>query len=350
MASKIEICSVESQIDRNAWDEYIQAKDGSLYSEKIAWRDVLVESFALQDHLYVAKVEGKVVGTLELYVNKRLFGGHHAVTCPLSSSGGGLQGDTNGIIEKLVGTVRKLTQDQNLDYTLMRLMSPLHHNENWQLFDRYVTFVMDLKGGTEEVWANVIRGKTRNQLRKAEKYGFRVQSGHDCLTPFLKVLNKGIKELGSPCPGRKLFEKAIEHFGDDVDFIVITDGRIPVAGTILFYFGKTVSNPWAVSLKAYHPQCLNTLLYWEIIKSACMRSMQKFDLGRSLIGSGTYDFKRRLGAQETPLYYYYYLNRTQKMPIIGEESSKLRLVSSAWRHMPDFLTCRLGHRLIRELI
>ena len=333
------------------WDRFVASRPESLYSERLAWRDVLVESLALSDRLLVAEDGGEVVGVLALFLNRsRLgLGARHAISGPLSSSGGGLVAATPQAEEALLSLAGELARQEGWRYVLLRLTRPLRAGE-WWLREGYVTFSLDLSQGEEHVWRRIFRDKTRNQVRKARKYGFRVEQGHHLLPRFWAVLHEGMRELGSPCPPPSIFRCAVEHFGPQVEFLVLFDGDLPVAGTVLFFHRRTVANPWAVSLRRYRPQCANTLLYHEIVKLGCRRGMERFDLGRSLRGSGTYHFKRRLGAQEQPLYYYYWARKEQDLPPAPQESAPPAWFPRLYSRLPRTLTRRLGALLIKELV
>ena len=344
------VSPVETKADQEAWDTYIGSKKTSNYSERIAWRDVMVRTYGLEDRLLMAKRNGAVAGVMQLFINRSILTGLHAVSGPLSSSGGGLYAETPNTLAVLLQHVEAFTKERGLDYLQLRLQSPVDAGDWLEVSDRYVTFIMDLEGGEERVWSEVFRAKTRNQVRKAQSYKFSVRSGHEQIGPFVNVLHKGIKELGSPSPGRKLFEVSSEIFRDKVDFIVVFDRETPIAGSVLFFHKEKVANPWAVTLKKYRPHSANSLLYWEIVRLACSRDMRYFDLGRSLRDSGTYHFKRRLGAEEKPLYYYYYLNRRKSIPIVDDTTKVKSLRRLIWSRLPDIITKTLGGRLIKQLI
>ena len=169
-----QIAAVKTTHDRETWDAYLQAKRDGLYSETMAWRDVLVAAYGLQDRLFLARAGGEAVGLLCLFVNQSAMSGRHAVSAPLSSIGGGLRGESKDIVADLLRRAESLTKEQRLNYTLLRLNRPVEVRPHWQFYDKYVSFTMPLAGGSERVWSEVLRGKSRNQIRKAERCGYLV--------------------------------------------------------------------------------------------------------------------------------------------------------------------------------
>lgn len=336
--------------DSSSVEEYIASKTESSYAERLEWRKTIAKVFGLKEILFIAEEDSKILGIAQLFLNKSLIGGNHAVSCPLSSSGGGILFDSDSHLHLILDKIERYTKDSNLDYSLLRLQYPIDA-KNWECVpDKYVTFIMDLDGDAEYVWSKVFRAKTRNQVRKGQSYNFEICHGHEYLNTFCKILHNGIKELGSPTPGIKMFKEAINNFGNDIEFLILLDKGGPISGTVLFYHNDVVANPWAVTLKKYRSTCANTLLYWEIVKHACKRGIKKFDLGRSLKDSGNYHFKRRLGAKEKPIYYYYFLNKRKCIPVIDSTKGIQKYFTIIWKRLPDILTKSLGHRVTKELI
>ena len=331
-------------------EEYIVSKTESSYAERLEWRKTIVKAFGLKELIFVEKEGCEILGIAQLFLNRSLIGGNHAVSCPLSSSGGGILFDSNNHLYFILDKIERYTKDKKLDYSLLRLKYPIDA-KNWEcVSNKYVTFIMDLDSDIEYVWSNVFRAKTRNQVRKGQSYNFEICHGHEYMEIFFEILHKGVKELGSPTPGVKMFKEAINNFGNDIEFLILLDKGSPISGTVLFYHNDVVANPWAVTLKKYRSTCANTLLYWEIVKHACNRGIKKFDLGRSLIDSGNYHFKRRLGAKEKPLYYYYYLNKRKNIPVIDSSKGMQKYFTIIWKRLPDIITKRIGHRVTKELI
>lgn len=352
MDGTIRIRRVVSPEDWHAWDDYLAQQTAATYAETAAWRDVLVSRYGFENWHLLAERDGRVVGCLGLFLMRSVLNGRHAVSAPLSSSGGGFHADDEEAACALLEDAERMVEEKKLAYCHLRMTAPVDAtpDRGWVPVDRYVRFIVDISGGEDDVWNNVFRDKMRNQVRKAGKFDFRIAKGHEVLGDAARVLHRGLKELGSPSPGRGLFEGALRRFGSDMDFIVIYDGDIPVSGTVLFFYRGSAANPWASTLRAYRESCVNNLLYWEIVRSACERGCVELDLGRSLIDSGTYHFKRRLGGVSHPLPYYYYLNTRPRIPVIDPINKRFGLPQTLWRLTPEVLTRSITDRVLKELV
>ncbi len=348
----LKIKRIGTSSECKALENYILNKQGTGYADRIAWAKVLCKSFGIKSGIFVAHDQHRFVGYLILFVNRRLNLRKHAVTGPLSSSGGGVYGETAEAELALLDAARKYAGMYGLDYIHIRMNRELKSKpEGWRYIDDvYSTHIMDLKADADHVWQSVFRAKTRNQVRKALRYNYNVKIGHRYIDEFHAVLNRGVKELGSPCPGKKLFLMAAKLFKHNVDFIVVKDGGTSIAGTVLFFHQDMVSNPWAVTLKAYRSQCVNSLLYWEIVKLASNRNMQFFDLGRSMNLSSNAKFKKRIGAKSHPLHYYFYMLKDRHAPKFTKEGKLERIIKSVWTNLPDPITSSMGNTAIKQVI
>lgn len=348
--TNLSVIQVRDQTQRALWDQAVMAAEHGAYADRMAWRDVLVNTYGLEDLLLLAREGDVPVGWAQLFVNRSLLGGRYAASAPLCSSGGGLYAASPEALAALLGHVTAWAGDLGLEYVEFRPRQPLEP-QGWKpLAGRYSTFLLNLEGGEQQVWDKVFRSEVKNRIRKGQSFGFDIVSGHGAMDAFVDVIQRGVKELGSPAPGKRLFVEAIRAFGADVDFTVIMDQGRPIAGTVLFFHNRTVANPWVVTLRSHKPKCANQLLYWEIVKAGCRRSATCFDMGRSLVGSGNQTFKLRLGGQEHPLVYHYLLLGRDSIPIVDPSQGKFRLFQRLWPLLPNCLTRPLGARLVRELI
>lgn len=337
---------------RHRWDEAVALRPEGLYSETNAWREVIAESFGLEDVYLLARRGERVVGGIGLTFNRGLVTGPHATACPLASSGGGLYYQDAAVRSALLARVEEVLRRRRLRYALLELVDRFDR-PGWQVVADHVTFSLTLgAGGSERVWAEELRGSARTSIRKALRQPFVFRTGHDQLEPCLDVLHRGIKGLGSPFPGRRLFAACRDRLPPGaVDFGVLYLDGVAAAGCLLLFHQGTVSLPWACTLKAYNRYAANSLLYWRILELGCARGMERADLGRSWAGSTQADFKRHFGGRPRPLYHHYFFTRPgARVPSLDPRAPRFRLAAAVWRRLPDAVTRRLGLRLMREVI
>ena len=95
----------------------------------------------------------------------------------------------------------------------------------------------------------------------------------------------------------------------------------------------------------------NYLLYWEMIKDACLRGYKLFHLGRSTNESGATFYKSKWNAQTHQLYWEYLLNERRRpdLPELNVDNPKYKLAISMWRKMPVRITNWIGPFLSKSL-
>ncbi|MGH9427060.1 MAG: GNAT family N-acetyltransferase, partial [Terriglobia bacterium] len=91
----------------------------------------------------------------------------------------------------------------------------------------------------------------------------------------------------------------------------------------------------------------NTLMYWEVIRDACERSIRVFDFGRSKLGTGSYFFKTQWNMQEQPLPYQYFLVARKTLPNFSPLNPRFKLAIALWKHVPLPVTKVLGPALVK---
>ena len=352
MSSRINLRVGETSADYASWDKLCTESALGTYGGGARWAAVLREHFGLEQRLLLAGRGGASVGGLSLSLVRPLLGPAHAVSAPLSSSGGGLVADDEVTALALLEAASGLTRDGDLHYCQLRLVEPAPSAEalGWQLDDGYVRFILDLAGGEDVVWRQRFRDKTRNQVRKAEKAGLTIHVGREHVGELAALLHDGLKEMGSPSPSRRLLERAADVFGQDMEVVLVRHLGVAVAGSVLFFNGSDAANPWAVCRSAYRSLCANNLLYWHLVRVCCSRGCAVLDMGRSSRGSNTAAFKRHLGAEERALYYYFFLHHARAMRKVDPHQRHFAPAQFLWKKMPDILTRRLGDFLLRELM
>jgi hypothetical protein len=81
------------------------------------------------------------------------------------------------------------------------------------------------------------------------------------------------------------------------------------------------------------------------MRRSAERGIRVFDYGRSKEGSGSFSFKKNWGFEPQPLYYEYFLVRSQQVPEVNPANPKYRLFIEAWKRLPLPLASLVGARL-----
>lgn len=342
----VSISQIEAAEDEARWDAYVGPRTTTV-TDLAAWRRVLRDAYGLKSAFLTATEGDRLVGCLGLFEARHPLFGHYLSTAAFGNDGG-LRFDDEAARDALLAEARALADRLDVDYLLVRTReAPL---DGFIVDSHYRTAVIDLAGGAEEVWKSVVPAKTRNQVRKGQKEGFSVSTGHDQIRPFYDVFHEHMRDLGSPAHSMRYYESIVKHLGDRAEFFVVRDGEALVAGALLFWTNGTAMNYHTVALRRYNSRCPNYLLYWKMIEASCVRACTAFDMGRSELDSPNLKFKLNWGSEPLPLFYNYYLRRRKEIPYVDPRNPRYRIPIAIWQRLPLFVSKGVGPPLMRGLL
>ena len=122
----------------------------------------------------------------------------------------------------------------------------------------------------------------------------------------------------------------------------------PIAVALTGYFNGVVEGLWAGGGLLARKLDANYVLYWEMIRDACLRGCRSFHLGRS-----TRRFRRRrIQAQmecrsAAAVLVFPSPDGGAEMPALNVDNPKYRLAISAWRQLPLSVDARSSARRSR---
>jgi FemAB-related protein (PEP-CTERM system-associated) len=328
------------------WDAYVGPR-AIAGTDLFAWRRVVTSTYGLRPWFFAALEGDRVAGTLGLFEARHPIFGHYLATAPFGNDGG-FHFDGGAARDALLVEARKLADDLRVDYLVVRTRGV--ELEGFHVDRRYQTALIDLEGGAEAVWNKRLDAKTRNQVRKAMKEGFTVETGHAQMGGFLDVFHRHMRDLGSPAHGARYYAAIVEHFGEHANFFVVRDGREPAAGALVFWINGVAVDHHTVALRKFNRRCPNYLIYWKMLEASCERKCTWFDMGRSEAGSSNIKFKLNWGPELRVLPYNYYLVRAKSVPYLDPRNPRYRIPILLWQRLPLFFTRRMGPRLISGLL
>jgi hypothetical protein len=173
----------------------------------------------------------------------------------------------------------------------------------------YVLHTIELDADLDTLFANLHKSSVQRKIRKAEKEGLVYEEGstESLLKRFydLVVLTRRRQKL--PPQPYKWFSNLLRCFGDHLTVCMVSSGNRPVAGMLTLTHKLTLTYKYGAMDYDFRWVGPMQYLFWRSIVSAKKRGLQTFDLGRShSVQDGVITFKRRLGAQESQLYYSRY--------------------------------------------
>ena len=201
-----------------------------------------------------------------------------------------------------------------------------------------------------DVVFNKIHKRMRKHIRQVEKNSMRVEIGTqpEHVQKFYQLQLETRRRHGVPVQPRKFFDLlGTEILEKGLGFILTAykDDRL-LAGLVLLHFQNTVTLKYSADIRDYEKLKPNYLMDISAIRWAHENGYQIIDYGRSAVNNtGLRDYKTRLGATETPLFY----------GVIGEDppdekDSKLKpIMETIIRHSPRFVCQAAGEILYRHV-
>jgi FemAB-related protein (PEP-CTERM system-associated) len=190
----------------------------------------------------------------------------------------------------------------------------------------------------------------RKMVRKAEKNGISVvDGGAELLNEFYSLYVIRMRQLGTPCYSMRVMRGFLDFFPDNTRGFLARLGGKTIAGKLMLRFKGQVEAFYSSSLLEYNTMGTNHLLHWTAMQHYCRVGVTSFDFGRSTIGGGPYEFKRKWGAEEIPLHWQYWSDAGHKVEKLSPDNPKYQKRIELWRKMPLWLTRLAGPVISRGL-
>lgn len=310
-------------------------KSQNKFSDSVFWKDMAIKTYPLTSK-EITFGNDKIIlcGTKELLVNSAYITDGGVMDESVSLSKEDLKGISTPILLKYRGPIN------------------ISNEINHVLIKDYYTFVLDLRTGKKEVWKNLVKSKTRNQVRKAQKANYKVRFGKlDLIDDFFIVISAAWRDLGTPTHSKDFYRNIVGELDKSenysAEFIVMYINDKPASAACLIRDSTSIYHPYAATLKQYNHLSLNNALYWEIISHAIEQKISFFDLGRSKKDQGTAPYKKSWGAVDVQLYYYY-LNKSSHQN--EEENKVVQFLIQVWKKLPLKIANFMGPKLIYKVL
>ena len=359
----VSLLKPNDQSQREKWQAFIQSSEQSTLCHDLRWLDVISESFGHKpQYLFSEETtkSGKTewTGVLPLFEIRSFLFGHSLISMPFLNAGGVLHTDSDSEKE-LLSTALAMQKDLKTDYLELRYRSQLKPDDNNSPAKNLIcrahkaSFSLPLQSDTEQLLAS-FPAKLRSQIKRPIKAGakFFCNAGANIsikeIDEFYEIFAEHQRDLGTPVYTRKLFHSVLKHFSCQIVLgRVFLNNKLTSAGFVILH-NDQAEILWAASLKAYHRDSVNMLLYWGLIEYLAKAGVKSFDFGRSSYGSGGYKFKKQWNGIEQSLYWYYQ-GKDNYIPDVNPHSSKFSLATSAWKMMPLGLSKKVGPVISRQI-
>jgi FemAB-related protein (PEP-CTERM system-associated) len=326
------------------WDNFAVAQDGFTHYHRLRWRAVMERVFGHECIYLAARDEtDELVGVLPLVrVRSKVFG-HYLVSMPFVNSGGPL-GTEEGIRALADEAVSLSRMDR---VKLLELRSRVKLEIGLPVSHRKITVLLDLPNDKDEMFRRFSEN-LRRKIRKRKKIGVTVSFGHDQLEAFYGVFAHNMRDLGTPTHSLDFFREIAEQFQDDCWFACAYLDGVAVAGGCGFTFGNEFEMTWASSLRSYHQQAPNLLLYFACMERAVESGLTQFNFGRCTPGSGSHRFKTQWGGRDEPLWWYDFALSPKAITPSPNEGA-FKWAPSIWRRIPVSIATAVGPSIVRYL-
>ncbi len=335
-------------LDRARWNGYVERNPHASVYHRWEWGGLFEDVYGMRSLPLMAYYEGRVTGVLPLV---RLAGlgprKPTLVSVPYFGHGGALA-DDDATWRCLLDAAEALREEHRCQHVELRHAHPVPADA---LPTRHgkVLMHLDLSPGEEGI-LKAVGAKARADIRRPEKEGVTAHvGGAELLPEFHAVYAHVMRDLGSPCHSRRIFEETLRRMPERSFVAVVRYQGVAIGGGILVGMGDVLEIPCAGTLHRLARLRANMLLYWTVIREAIRRGYRTFSFGRSSEDSGTFTFKKNWGAVPVPLPYHYLLPPGEHLPEAASHDPVLATVSRAWQHTPVALTRALGPRLVRYL-
>lgn len=311
------------------------------------WLDALCRGLRHRPYLLEARRGDEVVGILPLALVRSLLFGRFLVSLPYVNWAGVIAAD-GAAATALVDRAVALADELDVRFLELRHLEKLDHPKLDRQMTGKVQMRLPLSPSADEVWKQ-LRSVVRTQVRKGEKQEFAVQFGREeLLDDFYRVFAENMRDLGTPVFGRRLFQSILAGMADQAELCLVRSEGRAIGGALVVHGPGLTEVPSASVLRNFRSTAANSLMYWRIVQRAVERGQGFFDFGRSTPGGGTFEFKKKWGAQPEPAVWQYYVRKGDAGDM-RPETGKYRRFIAAWQRMPVWLTRLIGPAIVRGI-
>ncbi len=331
------------------------ANDASFYYSQ-AWLNLITNLYGYRIiPLVTTNQAGQTTGFLPLCLIQSPLTGRRLVALPFSDYCPLLASDDEAA-NALVTQAIDLAQQKKVRYLELRTGPNevlARRTDLVEEGDLYVRWLLPLSTDSDTIWSK-LRKPVQHQIKKSRKLGVQVriaQHREDVEHYYRLHLQTRSKKHGMPAQPAQFFYGLWDNFAANGTMQLLLaeyEGHV-IGGMVLLVSGTTLRYAYGASDETYLHLAPNNLLMWTAITWGCGHGCQVLDMGRTAReNGGLMEFKRRWGAIQEPLPYYYY-PATAGLVATSEQSQKFRLLTNCWRRLPVKVAGPLGGHLYKHL-
>jgi FemAB-related protein (PEP-CTERM system-associated) len=333
--------------DAPARDAFVRAHAHGTIFHLAGWSRAVARVFGHEALDLLAWRGDELAGVLPLMRCERPLLGRHLVSMPYAVYGGPL-GSTREADLALVARASELAREAGAGR--MELRCAQDPGLELAASDLYAAFVHPLPPRSADVMAQMPK-RARAEVRKAvERHGLSLSEGRWYLPDLERLFLSSKQALGSPGLPRAWFEALLEEFGPDVLVHAVHKDQRVIAATMSFVFRDTLLFYYiGTTPEANREYSATNFLSTRLQELAVERGLKWFDLGRSRVDSGPYQFKLHQGFEPRVLPYRYLLVKSRSLPSFNPSNPRTEGLRKIWAALPPALARALSGRMMRYL-
>lgn len=328
-------------------DAFVRACPAGTFFHLSGWRRAVERVFGHEPRDLIAWRGAEIVGVLPLFLCRTPFGRAHLISTPYGVYGGPAALDP-AVVKALVDAASSMARDERVGRLELRCLRDI--GLDLVPSNLYATFIQPLPDRSEDVMTFMPK-RARAEVRKAiEKHGLVMNQGDWYLDDLFEMFHDSKRSLGSPGLPKAWFRTLQEELGDGVVVHLARTPGMPVAATMSFLFGDTIYFYYVGTIADANRNFNATnYLVTRLQEWAVERGLKHFDLGRSRVDSGPYEFKKHQGFEPTPLHYRYLLVKSRELPSFNPSNPKTERLRETWSRLPAWISKPLSAELMRYL-
>jgi FemAB-related protein (PEP-CTERM system-associated) len=329
----------------SSWDRFVYQQETATFFHLTGWKRAVEKTFRYKAVYLLALENGDIQGVLPLFLIKSRLFGKFLVSTPFAVYGG-ICAISDEARRLLLEKAKTIAQEHDVDYLELRNRRP--DPSALPLNDLYVTFLKPLPADPAECLLGLPR-KARAAVRQGIKYDLRFEVNLNRLKEHYQLNAIQMRRLGSPVLPYSWFQCLAGEFKDQSTILSVRYRGKLVASVFVFLFRDTVLPYYSGSLQEYNRYQTSNFMYLKLMEFGVEHGYKIFDFGRSRKATGPYSFKKNQGFVPQPLFYQYYLHRTDSIPNVNPSNPKFDFPKRIWQKMPLPLTKWLGPKLVRAI-
>lgn len=311
------------------WDDFVKMHPkGSIYF-KIAWKDTVVNEFGHESIFIYIEDNEEIVAVLPLFLIHSIFG-KKLVSIPYCPYGGVLSKNDEAE-HMLIQEALRLRIKYKADY--IELKSLDNQYDSFSTVSNYLTFHLSLEDDFELIESRFSKNTKRN-INKAKKLDYELSIDSN-INIFYDLYDIHMRKIGTPSLSKRFFHGMALNFGKSLQVATIWYKGVPAASIVLLFSDDSIIYDRGATNYELRHLNLNYALFWELIRKYSNTSHKYFDFGRSVVESGTYQFKNGWRPEIKKMNYQYLVSKG-KLPDYSQESFKRKLFTKLFKKLPNF--------------